>query len=86
MSWVISTCMACTGVVLASLDPMSLSGAPWRAMPPEGSMVVAMGGVWRTTSKRCATRCESRTQMSSREPMHGESTQAVDREQAARAG
>jgi hypothetical protein len=42
MSCVISTCMACTGVVLASLDSMSLSGAPTRAMPPEGSGEVAM--------------------------------------------
>lgn len=42
MSWVISTCMACIGVVLESLAPMSLSGAPTRAMPPEGSRSVAM--------------------------------------------
>jgi hypothetical protein len=33
--------MAWTGVVLASLDPMSLSGAPRRAMPPVGSRAAA---------------------------------------------
>jgi hypothetical protein len=45
MSWVISTCMACTGVDLASLDPRSLSGAPTRAMPPVGSSAVPMVSV-----------------------------------------
>jgi hypothetical protein len=45
MSWVISTCMACTGVDLASLDPKSLSGAPTRAMPPVGSSAVPMVSV-----------------------------------------
>lgn len=42
MSCVISTCMACIGADLASLDAMSLSGAPIRAMPPGGSSAVAM--------------------------------------------
>jgi hypothetical protein len=42
MSWVMSTCMACTGGCLPSLSPASLSGAPTRAMPPEGSIEVAM--------------------------------------------
>lgn len=42
MSWVMSTCMAWMGVVLASLEPMSLSGAPKRAMPPGGSTEAAM--------------------------------------------
>jgi hypothetical protein len=41
-SWVMSTCMAWIGVGLASLDPMSPSGAPSRAMPPVGSREVAM--------------------------------------------
>ena len=45
MSWVISTCIACIGVDLASLEPMSLSGAPTRAMPPVGSRAVAMASV-----------------------------------------
>jgi hypothetical protein len=49
MSWVISTCMACTGVVLASsLNPMSLSGAPTRAMAPEGSRAAAIMDVLAT--------------------------------------
>ena len=42
MSWVMSTCMACTGGCLPSLSPASLSGAPTRAMPPEESIEVAM--------------------------------------------
>lgn len=42
MSWVMSTCMACTGGRLSSLSPASLSGAPTRAMPPGGSSEVAM--------------------------------------------
>lgn len=45
MSCVISTCMAWTGVVLATREPMSLSGAPRRAMPPVGSSEVAMAKV-----------------------------------------
>ena len=45
MSCVISTCMAWTGVVLATREPMSLSGAPRRAMPPVGSSEVAMASV-----------------------------------------
>lgn len=44
MSWVMSTCMACIAGELASLDSMSLSGAPTRAMPPAGSRAVAMMG------------------------------------------
>jgi len=42
MSWVMSTCMACTGVGLASSSPRSRSGAPTRARPRTGSIVVAM--------------------------------------------
>jgi hypothetical protein len=42
MSWVISTCMACTG---GGLSPMSPFGAPMRAMPPDGSIAVVMFGV-----------------------------------------
>lgn len=42
MSWVMSTCMAWTGVHLASLNAMSPSGAPTRAMPPVGSSCAAM--------------------------------------------
>ena len=44
MSWVISTCMACTG---GGLSPMSPVWAPTRAMPPAGSTIVVVmaGGV-----------------------------------------
>lgn len=42
MSWVISTCMACTG---GGLSPMSPFGAPTRAMPPDGSIIVVVFGV-----------------------------------------
>jgi hypothetical protein len=42
MSWVISTCMACSGADLASLRAMSLSGAPIRAASQAGSSAVAM--------------------------------------------
>lgn len=42
MSWVMSTCMACTG---GGLSPMSPFGAPTRAMPPSGSTVIVMFGV-----------------------------------------
>ncbi|KAH7086604.1 hypothetical protein FB567DRAFT_550083 [Paraphoma chrysanthemicola] len=45
MSCVISTCMACIGGELASLAPMSPSGAPTRAMPPVGSSDVPMVSV-----------------------------------------
>lgn len=44
MSWVISRCMAWMGVGLATREPMSVSGAPRRAMPPVGSRAVAMMG------------------------------------------
>ena len=42
MSWVMSTCMACTG---GGLSPMSPFGAPTRAMPPDGSTIVIVVGV-----------------------------------------
>ena len=45
MSCVISTCIAWMGVVLATREPMSLSGAPRRAMPPVGSSEVAMAKI-----------------------------------------
>jgi hypothetical protein len=51
MSWVKSTCMACIGGESASLDSMSRSGAPTRAMPPGGSSVVAMMGCWSIVSQ-----------------------------------
>ena len=47
MSCVISTCIAWMGVVLATREPMSLSGAPRRAMPPVGSSEVAMAKIRR---------------------------------------
>jgi hypothetical protein len=78
MSWVMSTCMACTGVVLESLNPTSLSGAPTRAMPPVGSREVAileLLAAW--LIQRGGTRCEARTRMLLGEAMHGESTQAL---------
>jgi hypothetical protein len=78
MSWVMSTCMACIGVVLRSLNPTSLSGAPTRAMPPGESSEVAMLvllAVW--LIERGGTRCEARTRMLLGEAMHGESTQAL---------
>lgn len=61
MSWVISTCMACRVDELASLDPMSLSGAPTRAMPPEGSRDAAMMGVVAAWLGTESSRCEART-------------------------
>lgn len=45
MSWVISTCIAWMGVVLATREPMSLSGAPTRAMPRVASSEAAMARV-----------------------------------------
>jgi hypothetical protein len=78
MSWVISTCMAWIGVVLAVLDPMSASGAPRRATPPAGSRAAAMARDWRAVDGEGRSRLRSRTQMASRETMHGESTQALD--------
>lgn len=75
MSWVMSTCMACTGVVLASLNPMSPSGAPTRAMPLIGSRDVAMLESLATRLReRGGTRCEARTRMLLEDAMHGEST------------
>jgi hypothetical protein len=79
MSWVISTCMACSGGETASLDSKSWSGAPTRVMPPVGSSAVAMMGLWSIVSMRSGSRCEARTRMLSREAMHGESTQALER-------
>jgi hypothetical protein len=52
MSWVRSTCMACSGGELVSLDSMSRSGAPTRAMPPGGSSVVAMMGYGSNVSQK----------------------------------
>jgi hypothetical protein len=78
MSWVMSTCMACTGVVLGSWNPTSLSGAPTRAMPLEGSNEVAilvLLAAW--LIERGGTRCEARTRMLLGEAMHGASTQAL---------
>jgi hypothetical protein len=86
MSWVKSTCMACIGVEEASLDSISLSGAPVRAMPPAGSRAVAIVGCWSPVWKRGGSRCEARTRLLSEEAMHGESTQALRGEQAVQAG
>lgn len=74
MSWVISTCMACSG---GGRSPRSPVGAPTRAMPPDGSMVVMVVGVlayrpWGEAEEAWS----SHPEMSSREAMHGESTQA----------
>jgi hypothetical protein len=52
MSWVISTCMACSGGETTSLDSMSWSGAPTRVMPPVGSSAVAMMGCWSIVSMK----------------------------------
>jgi hypothetical protein len=46
MSWGMSTCMAWNGVEDWSLDPMSLSGAPTRAMGPAGCRAAAMMVFW----------------------------------------
>jgi hypothetical protein len=78
MSWVMSTCMACTGVVLESLNPTSLSGAPTRAMAPVGSNEVAiLESLAAWFIERGGTRCEARTRMLLGGAMHGESTQAL---------
>ena len=79
MSWVISTCMAWMGRCLASLDPMSLSGAPWRAMPPVGRRAAAMVLFRASLSWRESDAAGLRTKRLSREMMHRESTQAQSR-------
>lgn len=86
MSWVISTCMACTGVELASLDPMSPSGAPTRAMPPGGNCVLAMISALATFPEKRRNEVFTRTRMSLMRTMHGDSTQARSREQAVQTG
>lgn len=87
MSWVISTCMACTG---GGLSPMSPVWAPTRAMPPAGSIIMVVmvkAGVeayrpWGEAEEAWS----SHPEMSSREAMHGESTRARTGERATRAG
>jgi hypothetical protein len=74
MSWVISTCMACTG---GGLSPWSPFGAPTRAMPPDGNIIVMVVGVlayrpWGEAEEAWS----SHPEMSSTEALHGESTQA----------
>ncbi|KAH7390782.1 hypothetical protein DE146DRAFT_142905 [Phaeosphaeria sp. MPI-PUGE-AT-0046c] len=86
ISCVMSSCMACIGGEWVSLDSMSLSGAPTRAMPPAGSSAVAMMGCWSDVSKRGGSRCQARTRMPLRVAMHGESTQALRGEQAVQTG
>lgn len=74
MSWVISTCMACSG---GSLSPKSPFGIPTRAMPPDGSIVVVMVGVVACRPYGEAREAwSSHPGMLSREAMHGDSTQA----------
>lgn len=83
MSWVMSTCMACTGVGLPSLSPVSLSGAPTRAMPPrEKQRGRHVGITGRLYYRKRWNRREARTRMLLGEAMHGESTQALSEEQA----
>jgi hypothetical protein len=53
MSWVMSTCMACTG---GGLSPRSPVGAPTRATPADGSIVAVMVGVWAYRARREAER------------------------------
>jgi hypothetical protein len=81
-SWAMSMCIAWMGMCLASLDPMSLSGAPWRAMPPVGRWVVAMlccGGLVCSHRSRIWFSRSLAPSWPLRETKHVESTQALCR-------
>lgn len=76
MSWVMSTCIAWMGVGLATLEPMSLSGAPKRAMPPKGSREVAMVRRWGRGAAEDATEGGTRSMLA---PFVGQGERCMER-------